>query len=97
MGIWFRFSDPRHMAQGQGTLNPSPSMPQVVFCVSFGLCLFYVPSVSSVLCVSSMSAPKSSPSTPQVVDSRFGIGISEDIGTWQRTRLEEVGVWVGSL
>ncbi|CAE7832121.1 TARBP1 [Symbiodinium sp. CCMP2592] len=24
-----------------------------------------------------------------VVDSRFGIGISEDIGTWQRTRLEE--------
>ncbi|CAE7262008.1 TARBP1 [Symbiodinium natans] len=24
-----------------------------------------------------------------VVDSRFGIGISEDIGTWQRSRLEE--------
>ena len=34
---------------------------------------------------------------PQVVDSRFGIGISEDIGTWQRTRLEEVGEWVGLL
>ena len=27
----------------------------------------------------------------EVVDSRFGIGIAEDVGTWPRSRLEESG------